>query len=260
MMRCRAIAVVLAVACVWSSAAASEALAASGSSDARGAAAQTPDTGDAAFNGRTRAAIKSVLAEREFADLNAAPSAWWHRLYDKFLSLLTRVASWIGKLPGWLVWVIVVWMVVTLLAILVHLTYTFVTMLGGISRSSPSTERREHPSQLLGLLPLEFDAMYAEAQRLLHAGDWLAATKHFYVAAILWLDRQGCIVFRLSKTDRDYIDELRTHGGIQAGFRRLTGCFEPITYGGRPATSSTTQDMAEGVEVLLHESAGSVTS
>jgi hypothetical protein len=201
------------------------------------------------------------LAQREFADLNADPDASGRWLFNWFRSLLHEMASWIGKLPGWLAWGIVAWMILTLLAILAHLIYTFVTTLGGISRSSRAAgSRRDHPAQLLGLLPLDFDAMYAEARRLLGAGDWLAATKHFYVAAILSLDRQGCIAFRLSKTNRDYIEELQARSQVQACFRWLTGCFEPVVYGGQSATMSTTQQMANRVEDLLHESVGGVAS
>ncbi len=254
-------AMVLAAACGWAGAAAAEERQAEAAQPAATAAAQAPGTPDAEFHRRARAAIRDVLAERKFADLNTDPGTSGRWLLTWLNSLLQGIASWIGKLPGWLVWTLVAWMVLTLLAILGHLIYTLVTTLGGISGASRRAgPGGEHPAQLLGLLPLDFDAMYAEARRLLAAGDWLAATKHFYVAAILWLDRQGCIAFRLSKTNRDYIEELRTRAGLQAGFRWLTGCFEPIVYGGLSATKSTTQDVVNKVEDLLHESAGGVAS
>lgn len=225
------------------------------------ATAPKPDASPAGaeFHQRTRATIHDVLADREYAGLHDDPNASLRRLIRWIQSLMEGVGSWIHHWPTWLVWAIVAWMVLTLVAILVHLTYSFVAMLGGISQSSRTGRRRgEHPGQLFGLRPLEFDAMYAEARRLLGQGDWLAATKHLYVAAILWLDRQGCIAFRLSKTNRDYIEELRTRAALQSGFCWLTGCFEPVAYGGQPATGSLAQDMAHKVEDLLHESAGGV--
>ena len=103
---------------------------------------------------------------------------------------------------------------------------------------------------------VDFDAVIAEARRLLAAGDWPAATRYFYVAAILWLDRQGWIAFKKSKTNRDYIDELAPRARVQGSFRRLTADFEPIVYGGRPPQGSTIHDIATTVEGLLHEPAG----
>ncbi|MEN6449118.1 MAG: DUF4129 domain-containing protein [Thermoguttaceae bacterium] len=207
------------------------------------------------FHRRTRSAIKEVLAQPEFGDLRADPSALSRQFIEWLSSMTHGIASAIGMLPTWLWWLIVVWMIVTLVAILAHLLYTLVIMLGGVSRSSHRAARRGHPGQLLGVPELEFDSIYEEARRLLADGDWLAATKYLYVAAILWLDRQGAIVFRLSKTNHDYIRELRTRVAIQAAFRRLTGCFEPIMYGGQPASMSNSEDMAKMVEGLLHEPA-----
>jgi hypothetical protein len=170
-------------------------------------------------------------------------------------SLLGRLGSAVHSLPEWLRRLIVVWMVLALVAILVYNLYLLVIALRGAGRSSPAGgRRRAHPGQLLGVPELDFDAIYAEARRLLAAGDWLAATKYLYVAALLWLDRRGAIAFRLSKTNRDYLGELAA-GGLQAPFRRLTLCFEPIVYGGQSATMAATEEMARTVEGLLHDSA-----
>ena len=127
-------------------------------------------------------------------------------------------------------------MLLTLAAILAHLIYTLVMLLRGTSsplRSNPKGGRIA--GELLGIKDLDFDTVLAEARRLLAAGDWPAATRYFYVAAILWLDRQGWIVFKKSKTNRDYIDELASRARIQGSFRRLTADFEPIVYGGLAA-------------------------
>ena len=160
-------------------------------------------------------------------------------------------------MPEWLFWTLLVWMLLTLVAILAHLIYTLAMFLRGTSsplRSNPKGDRIA--GELLGIKDLDFDTVYAEARRLLAAGDWPAATRYFYVAAILWLDRQGWIVFKRSKTNRDYIDELASRARIQGSFRQLTADFEPIVYGGLAPQSSTIHDIATTVEGLLHEPAG----
>ncbi len=196
------------------------------------AAAAAGESGNA-YREQARSAIREVLARREFADLHADPYAFWRVFLDWLEGLFRRVGNILKGMPEWLFWIIFTWMILTLVAILAHLIYTLVMLLRGTSsplRSNPKGGRIG--GELLGIKDLDFDTVYAEARRLLAAGDWPAATRYFYVAAILWLDRQGWIVFKRSKTNRDYIDELAPRARIQGSFRQLTADFEPIVYGG----------------------------
>jgi len=212
-----------------------------------------------AEHARVRAAIEEVLARPEFADLRADPNAFGRQLAEWLLSLLRRIDSALEHLPPWVFWLILAWMILTLLAILAHLIYTLWRFLGGSGRPSlAGAAARRAAGELLGIRELDFETVYAEAQRLLACGDWLAATKHLYVAAILWLDRHGWITFRLAKTNQDYLRQLGPHLQLQGLFRRLTEGFESIVYGGQSATVSTTRDMASTVEGLLHEPAQAV--
>lgn len=208
---------------------------------------------------RTRAVIEEVLARSEFADVHQDSYAYWRRVILWIASVFGAIASTLGSLPVWLLWTIVVWMVLALAALLAHLLYTLWQLLGTSSRGAPSGDAsRRREGELLGIRDLDFDTVYAEANRLLTAGDWLSATKHLYVAAILWLDRQHWITFKPAKTNRDYLGELRRASRLEGIFGRLTQCFELIVYGGRPATTSTSHDMAKIVEGLLHEPARAI--
>jgi hypothetical protein len=209
------------------------------------------ESGDA-YRDRARTAVHDVLARREFADLHADPYAVWRQIVEWFGGLVQGLQS----LPPWLYWTIVTWMVLTLVAILGHLIYTLVTLVRGTSRAPRTVEgRNKITGELLGIQDLDFDKVYAEARRLLSAGEWTTATRYFYVAAIVWLDRQGSIVFKRSKTNCDYIAELARRGSSEAPFRRLTELFEPIVYGGRQPTNTNMSDISTTVESLLHEPA-----
>jgi len=224
------------------------------------AVGSTSIEGADAYRQRSRSAIHEVLARREFADLHADPNSFWRIILDWLSDLTQRIGDVLKGLPEWLFWVVVVWMILTLAAILGHLIYTLVMLLRGTSsppRSNPQSGRIS--GELLGIKDLDFDTVLAEARRLLAAADWPAATRFFYVAAILWLDRQGWIAFKKSKTNRDYIDELASRARIQNSFRRLTAYFEPIVYGGLAPKSSTIHEIATTVEGLLHEPAGAGT-
>lgn len=213
------------------------------------------DTDATAEHRRARTAIEDVLTQPEFANLRQDSNAAWRRVLQWLQSLFEGLDSAFKHVPAWLLWMIVAWMFLALLAILAHLIYTLWGLMGGLS-GPPGADSpiRRHPGELLGVRELDFDIVYAQAGRLLAGGDWLAATRHYYVAAILWLDRQGAVAFQLSKTNRDYIEELRTQAVLQGLFGRLTNSFEQVVYAGQAATASTSRDMADAVQGLLHES------
>ncbi len=249
----------------------------------RASAASISDESGGAYRDRARTAVHDVLARREFADLHSDPYAAWRQILTWIGTLFQRLGNALKGLPPWLFWIVVAWMVLTLLAILAHLIYTLATLLRGTSRAGNNRGGRDKiAGELLGIKDLDFDKVYAEARRLLAAGDWPAATRYFYVAAILWLDRQGWIVFKRSKTNCDYIAELSRRAGVLAlagfspqspstiaaqrcpggtptrreeGFRRLTELFEPIVYGGRPPTAAAMNDISTTVESLVNEPA-----
>ena len=262
MMRYRARAWLLAVAFAWGSVPVFGWLAAGQGAQPQVASPESARShASETLHARTRAAIRDVLAQREFADLHTDPNAVWRQLSNWMVAFLKRVFAPVQHLPEWALWMIVIWMVLALLAMLAHLIYTLWTSLGATSWTSAGG-RSAHapPGELLGIRDLDFDAVYAEAGHLASAGDWAAATRHLYVAAILWLDRQGHIAFRSSKTNRDYIQELQPATELQGLFRRLTSGFEPIVYGGQSATKSTTDDMARNVEGLFHGPTGALAS
>jgi hypothetical protein len=210
-----------------------------------------------AYRDKARSAIREVLARREYADLQSDPYASTRAFLEWLAGLFQRVGDVLKRMPQWVLWTVFAWMVLALVAILAHLIYTLVMLLRGTSSPLRGNFKRGRiPGELLGIKDLDFDTVLAEARRLLAAGDWPAATRYFYVAAILWLDRQGLIVFKRSKTNGDYIGELALRSPIQDDFRRLTAEFEPIVYGGAAPTSSTIHDIATTVESLLHEPAG----
>jgi hypothetical protein len=219
----------------------------------------TASSGPEAFHARTRAAIREVLAQREFADLQVDENVFWQRLFGRIFGMVRRIFAPLTHLAPWILWTIVIWMLLTLAAILGHLIYVLVKLVGApLQTAGGGRSAGGRPQDLLGIRDLDFDAVYAQAGRLVGAGDWAAATRYLYVAAILWLDRQGRIAFRSSKTNRDYLQELQPAARQQELFRRLTGRFEPIVYGGQAATKSSTDDMTSSVEGLFHGPTGTL--
>ena len=208
----------------------------------------------AAYHQQARLSVEKVLAKPEFADLLADPPAWWLALLAWLTRVAESIASFFQTVPGWLWWTIVIWLILALSAILGHFIYVLYGMIvSSAARWRPGGEGKEDRGELFGIRELDFDAVYQRARELLAAGEWSNATRYLYVAAILWLDRQGWVSFKVSKTNYDYLAELARQPAHRARFGELTDRFESTVYGGQPCTAANCQQMASQLEVLLRE-------
>jgi hypothetical protein len=214
--------------------------------------APDPQAGATAYHQHARAAVDEVLAAREFGGYGG-PSLM-SRMLRWLGRLLRSIGQILGELPRWLFWLLFAWLVLALLAILAHLLYVVVGLFGARGARAGSQGAAElGRGELYGIVDLNFDTAYRRARELLAAGHWAAATRHFYVAAILGLDRAGLIRFRQSKTNHDYVGELRPHPPEHDLFGRLTSQFELAVYGGRPPDAALCRNVAELVDALPHD-------
>ena len=210
--------------------------------------------GLATYHHQAQRAAEEVLSLPEFADLRSDSAAWWIALLRWLSHAAEAVATFFQALPGWLWWTIVIWMILTLVAIFAHFAYVLYGLLvSSASRWKSAGETGKGKGELFGIRDLDFDAVYRRARELLAVGEWSQATRYLYVAAILWLDRQGWLSFKVSKTNYDYLAELARQPGHRAKFGELTQRFESTVYGGQASTAAHCQQMASLVEVLLRE-------
>lgn len=225
-----------------------------GIDDAAGGATAPPHAQPSRYHREAREAVEEVLARREFAHVHGDPEGGLRALLEWLRRAWRRVDAALHRLPAWAFWLIVAWLVLTLVAIVAHLVYTLVMLLRGSSRAAlrGGTAGR-HEGELFGVRDLEFESVYERARALLAEGNWREAIKYWYVAAILWLDRTGRIAFRLSKTNWDYLRELRPDPERHAQFRRLTERFEATVYGGERPSGAECESVASVVEGLVHE-------
>lgn len=201
---------------------------------------------------RIRSVVRDVLSDPDMSRASSGEEntwSWFWGLVRDFFRWVEDLFSW---LPTWLAYVLVIWMVLTLLAILAHLLYVVITQFGGGRSARPAAQGGKSGS-LYGIQQLEFDAVRAEATARLKAGDWPAVVRYVYVAAILWLDRMGHVRFRDFKTNRDYVVELADRPNVQGRFRDLTAGFEAVVYGDAAATEQHCRGMASTFESLQGE-------
>jgi hypothetical protein len=200
---------------------------------------------------RAREAAAEVLAQPEFRRVHDDSRSWTEWMMDKLKSMAAWLHDRLWELPVWLSWLIIVWMLLTLVAILAHIVYIIISQFGTGSGRRPG--RRAAQGRVYGVRKESFEAVLAKARMHFEAGRWAAAVRYFYVAAILWLDRHGKVHFRESKTNHDYIRELAPHADAQQRFRTLTQSFDVTVYGGQAPTENTCQAMVATLESLRSE-------
>lgn len=203
------------------------------------------------YHARARGSIEEVLSTREFRDLGSDPWQFWRQIGDWLLKWLKPIRDRLHAAPDWLYWLLLGWMVVTLLAILGHLLYVVLVAVGlpgiGDPRVQPVGEG------IFGIRELDFESVHAKANELLDRGEWFEAIKYCYVAGILWLDRQGRIGFHRSKTNADYLAELERFPADRFRFGRSTTLFETVVYGGEGATAERGTEMSSLLETMRGE-------
>lgn len=221
-----------------------------------GQAAGAGESGEAARSAadsrNVRSAVERVLSRPEFAGLQKSSWEKWLAKWQR--RILDAVSSVLGALPGWLAWVILIWAVLTLLAILGHFVFVLLQttgMLGAPRRARPSPSQARE--SWLGVPDLRFEPVYRRAHELRRNGHWAEAIRYFYVAALLWLDDRGRLTFERWKTDRDYRSELAGEPTVRQRFDSAARLFEEATYGGAPATEVACDQMAALLERLRDE-------
>lgn len=200
-----------------------------------------------------RTVVRSVLSDPEFAGAQPSASVW--AKVSSFLdSLFSQAANALHDLPSWVTWLVFVWMTVTLLAIFGHAVYTLVRI-GGSGRTPRKSAYGVPRGELLGIRDLDFDSVYQEALAARDGRAFARAVRYGYAAGILWLDRVSWLSFAASKTNRDYVAELRGRISGAPTFVRMTDTFEEVAYGASVATEAVAQQLLTDLELLRHESA-----
>jgi hypothetical protein len=188
--------------------------------------------------GEVRQALERVYAREELAPPPAEVPSFVQRVQELW--------TWAGEVArGWLrslavmhgenpvlFWVLMGWMVVTLVAILVHIAYTAVAAWrvrdrGGAPRPTAAAAAAPPP-------PDTAEAWDAEARRAAAEGRLRDAAVALYQAVVLRLDARGVVRREQAKTPGEYRREARRDPVAGPAFTAFLRQFEPVAFGGRP--------------------------
>lgn len=192
------------------------------------------------------ARLEKILARHEYLPEEQKETAlkkWgkllWKKIEELLLRLLSGRSSQVGS-SG------------TATANFVRIAVTLVLLAAAsiglvklVQRLRRRKKRDDEVREVLGE-ELPDDATAADllnnAAQLARAGDFRSAIRRAYIALLCDLEQRGNVRLHRSKTNRDYLDELRPHQSLYPSFSVMTSAFEHVWYGQEPATESEYND------------------
>ena len=191
--------------------------------------------------------LESILARPEYA---ADPQG-----SNAFIRLMQDFFRWLAKyLPmprfgrggrvNWITRIAQILVIGLAVMVLLYVLRTLYVWFSGRSRK-PKTSKKPEARIVLGER-LEPDAtatdLLSEAEALARQGDLRAAIRKAYIALLVELGDRKLISLAHHKTNRDYLNSLRSVPELHSRMRGLTDSFERHWYGFANATPNDWQD------------------
>lgn len=179
--------------------------------------------------------LESILERPEYATEAKGPSALG-RLIQDFIRWLqqflpTPVPSQSGRASGTSV-VVQVLVVILALLVLFYVVRILIARMGGTRRKRKSEKSKARIVLGEQLKPEDTATdLLSEAEALARAGDLRAAIRKAYIALLVELGDRKLITLEQHKTNRDYLNSLRTIPLLHSRMGALTDSFERHWYG-----------------------------
>lgn len=199
---------------------------------------------------QTKQKLESILSRPEYASKSKGQSAF-NRLFEAFFRWLQQfIPKGIRIQPHDSPWMKLVAQVLVVLVAAVVLFYVVRLLLAKYKpkRQQRASKKRE-PRIVLGerLEPEDTAVdLLAEAEALARSGDVRAAIRKAYIALLVELGDRKLIALAQHKTNRDYLNAVRSLQPLHQTMRGLTDSFERHWYGVAEATDNDWQNFRSG--------------
>lgn len=182
-----------------------------------------------------RAEVRQILSDPRFAPRKSI----WDWLTERLLNWQPRGLKLPPGLKSVLVWMLLIWCVLALLAIFGHFIWTLAFLFRGsrpLGRTGPQTaaERLRHRS---------LEELAATMQDLAGRGAYREALGVMMLVLLKLLDKAGRVRFQEGKTNGEYVLEYGRDRPERDDFRTFVTAFESSAYGGRVCRLDAYQDM-----------------
>jgi hypothetical protein len=179
---------------------------------------------------QARDELEKILKEREYQayynESKGLIARWWEKVKEWFADLLADLFPSFAPSSA------------AAGPILIGIIIIIIILLGTIAifilrnRKSNRTLRDYKPLQSMNEMNWSFQRHLSESQKLEENGDYSLATRHLFLALLLYFHEKEWLVARIWKTNWEYYDELRKVNQKWADqFYHLALLFDEVTYG-----------------------------
>ena len=199
--------------------------------------------------------LESILSRPEFATETRGPNAL-SRLLEDFIRWLQNLFPKRMQMksggPGWLTTLAQVLVVIVAAIVLFYVLRILLRRFSGNKRRR-APQKREARIVLGERLEPEATAtdLLSEAEALARRGDVRAAIRKAYIALLVELGDRKVLTLAQHKTNRDYLNAVRTIPLLHPTMRTLTDSFEQHWYGFVEATENDWQNFRSRYQAAL---------
>src|SRR5689334_2884233 len=199
--------------------------------------------------------LESILARPEYATGPRGSNALVRAIEDFIHWLRSLFPKPRSVSPGRLDWIISIAEILVIgvaSTLLVYIAYILLRRFGRTRR--PKARKKKGPRIVLGE-HLEPDAtstdLLSQAEALVRHGDIRGAIRKAYIALLVELGDRKLLSLAQHKTNRDYLNSVRSVPPLHSTMRGLTDSFERHWYGLEQATPDDWQDFRAGYLAAL---------
>jgi hypothetical protein len=203
----------------------------------------------------TKGKLESILTRPEYATEQRGQNALMRLIQDFFRWLSQFLPGPIKMSPGGSSWLTVVAQVVVLIVALLVVLYVVRILFrrfGGKQQKRAPKKRKARIVLGEQLKPEDTSTgLLAEAEALARKGELRAAIRKAYIAMLVELGDRNVIALAQHKTNRDYLNSVRSIPVLHSTMRGLTDSFERHWYGFAEVTENDWVDFRSGYKAAL---------
>ena len=204
---------------------------------------------------QAKSRLENILARPEYATGPRGSNALIRLIQDFIRWLMSFLPKPRGVAPGRLDWVVLIVEVVVIglaAGVLVYVGFALLRRFGRTRR--PKARKKKEARIVLGER-LEPEAtstdLLSQAEALVRHGDIRGAIRKTYIALLVELGDRKLIRLAQHKTNRDYLNSVKSIPPLHATMRGLTDSFERHWYGFEQTTPDDWQDFRAGYLAAL---------